>query len=536
MQVEQAHRNDRRWRHNRDMHTQGVSKDPLIAEVAPSQNSPGTGSLLVTGNSKDAFVTVQPGMAIDSLGEEMMLLSPATVNIPKQGLQLPGTFNVYAEYSEQPSDPSSDPGITGNTRISETPTFQVALAPPNPNKDVLLASVSLDGNGALTAAPTDLRAFAGTILPPDLLVSSLTFRYGQNQANWPKFNAGQANEADLTGNLSVTGYVKAASFQGDGSGLTKISDNTKVAKAGDTMTGPLKLNPGQGLRIEGGTGPNDNANYFSFGGNGAFGIDAPNVPNGRFTVQNSGNVGIGVASPQKPLDVGASGGIRVNRTENASNANEILFQDNGQIRSLDNNHRIIFDRASNILELREYGPLVFSPGATSGARTQTVTFNADGSITLTGLIMLDPEKWNAATLQNGWTYFGAPYNQAGYFLDKFGVVHLTGLVSNPNANPPSGSTIFTLPAGYRPGARELHAVQVNPNAIGRCDILTTGEVQMIAPTQGAGGWFSLDGITFRVAQGASISVLGGGSNVAVLAGGSGLANVIAAGGGNPPGA
>ena len=45
--------------------------------------------------------------------------------------------------------------------------------------------------------------------------------------------------------------------------------------------------------------------YFSFGGNGAFGIDAPGVPSGRFKVDNSGNVGIGTAAPGHDLEIGA---------------------------------------------------------------------------------------------------------------------------------------------------------------------------------------------------------------------------------------
>jgi hypothetical protein len=66
---------------------------------------------------------------------------------------------------------------------------------------------------------------------------------------------------------------------------------------------PLHLPAGKALRIEGGTSATDRADYFSFGGNGTFGVDAPGVPNGRFVVQNSGNVGINNPNPSTTLDI-----------------------------------------------------------------------------------------------------------------------------------------------------------------------------------------------------------------------------------------
>jgi len=75
--------------------------------------------------------------------------------------------------------------------------------------------------------------------------------------------------------------------------LMVISGGGNVGIGMSTPSFPLHLAIGKTLRIEGGNGPGDAANYFSFGGNGTFGIDAPGVANGRLVVQNSGNVGIG---------------------------------------------------------------------------------------------------------------------------------------------------------------------------------------------------------------------------------------------------
>src|ERR1700756_2779410 len=90
-------------------------------------------------------------------------------------------------------------------------------------------------------------------------------------------------------------------------------------------------------------------------------------------------------TPNKPIDVDAAGGIQISQSADSSSNNELYFQDNGQIRSSDNNHRIIFDRANNTLELRDYGSIVFSSGATSGVRTQKVIVTSAGNLNITSI-------------------------------------------------------------------------------------------------------------------------------------------------------
>ncbi|MHB8261856.1 MAG: tail fiber domain-containing protein [Bacteroidia bacterium] len=105
--------------------------------------------------------------------------------------------------------------------------------------------------------------------------------------------------------------------------------------------------------------------------------------NAQVKVWNSpaGYVGVGSTSttPSKPLDVIGSGGIQVSQTDSANTDNELYFKDNGQIRSSDNNHHMIFYRSANIMELREFGNIIFSPGS-SGTRTQKVVFNSSGNV------------------------------------------------------------------------------------------------------------------------------------------------------------
>lgn len=106
------------------------------------------------------------------------------------------------------------------------------------------------------------------------------------------------------------------------------------------------------------------------------------------------------------------------------------------------------------------------------------------------------EIWQTPTLTNGWIHYGSDgtgtYNAASYWRDSFGVVHLRGLIKSGTI----AQAAFTLPAGYRPPARELFLTfSGNPNPIyGRLDIAPNGQV---LPWFGGNAYFSLDGVTFR---------------------------------------
>jgi hypothetical protein len=107
----------------------------------------------------------------------------------------------------------------------------------------------------------------------------------------------------------------------------------------------------------------------------------------------------------------------------------------------------------------------------------------------------------------GWAGYGSSYPDASYYRDSEGIVHLAGLVrssvSSPYAINPNlcgrtsggtSATIFTLPRGDRPAARQVFAVDSN-TAHGRVDVAPNGDVICMS---GAGDQYvSLDGITFR---------------------------------------
>ncbi len=90
---------------------------------------------------------------------------------------------------------------------------------------------------------------------------------------------------------------------------------------------------------------------------------------------------------------------------------------------------------------------------------------------------------------------GTIANTAGFFRDPFGIVHLRGRMDS-GGNP--CETVFTLPAGYRPGNGEMQiaASELGPFVPARIHIEADGAVRVV---EGGTAELSLDGITFRCA-------------------------------------
>ena len=74
--------------------------------------------------------------------------------------------------------------------------------------------------------------------------------------------------------------------------------------------------------------------------------------------------------------------------------------------------------------------------------------------------------------------------------DENGYIHLRGLIKNGT----DGTTVFTLPVGYRPLQRNIFTIESDDLA-GRLDVDDTGEVIPASSTTSP-AWISLDGIVF----------------------------------------
>lgn len=106
--------------------------------------------------------------------------------------------------------------------------------------------------------------------------------------------------------------------------------------------------------------------------------------------------------------------------------------------------------------------------------------------------------WTTATYGSGWaSYDPTPWGNAAYYRTVDGMVHLRALVKRVSG---TGSTILSLPAGYRPPHIHLFAVAAS-GGVGRVDVETGGNVVWSGTQAGStdpAAWVSLFEVKFSV--------------------------------------
>jgi phage minor structural protein len=133
-------------------------------------------------------------------------------------------------------------------------------------------------------------------------------------------------------------------------------------------------------------------------------------------------------------------------------------------------------------ELVQYG--TFKP-----ERVQTSELNSSTGLIRSNAVFEQPLPINP-TLQNGWGFYGAPYDGARYRKDINGFIHLSGLVKSGTVG--AYTPIFTLPTGYRPSKRMMFPV-ITSSGVGRLDIDPDGTVCLAS---GGNGFVSFNGVNF----------------------------------------
>jgi hypothetical protein len=135
---------------------------------------------------------------------------------------------------------------------------------------------------------------------------------GQLDPNLDHATAIGANTEVNTSNSIVLGRVSGATLDNVGIGISAPTFKLQVVDTAAT-----------GLRVQTNT---TGGKVASFGLNGAFQIDAVNVPGGRFSILAGGNVGIGSANPFDKLDV--VGTIRIATLGSGADTTETLCRNN----------------------------------------------------------------------------------------------------------------------------------------------------------------------------------------------------------------
>jgi Chaperone of endosialidase len=204
-------------------------------------------------------------------------------------------------------------GANGQQKATPSDTG-IWTSPPLASDTVftIVVTVSVEGGSPLSAALSTSVA----VQNPTLIAASIT-----------------ASAATVNGALTVTGPVQANAVTATGltvNGATTTADLTAsgtLSVPAQSNLGTLVVNStttiGSSLRIN---GTADSTPSLSLGGSGVFNVDAINVVGGRFTVQNSGSVGINRPSPGATLDVNGnlavSGGANINGTVSMCNAGD----------------------------------------------------------------------------------------------------------------------------------------------------------------------------------------------------------------------
>ena len=176
--AEQDYQRDMRRRHNVGQHTWGI-----VSGLEPMLTTTGSTS---GGTAAQAALYLQPGMAIDGFGREIIVLNQTQITqdlfaayySPNPNAVM--TMTIWITYTQQLIQPSQDACTSLNTnnpfgRVQET--FQIVVTPAgtSPTDDSLTMDGSTIDPATVMAATPPATAADGSVLPPDLSISYQQF-------------------------------------------------------------------------------------------------------------------------------------------------------------------------------------------------------------------------------------------------------------------------------------------------------------------------------------------------------------------------
>jgi len=259
-EAEQEYHRDMRRRHNIGPHTWGIVTGLDIAQFPNG------------GPNNEVDVLIQPGVAVDGFGREIVVFSPYQLTAEMfSDFSAKQTLTVWIGYSQQMLNPDSDTCASANqsnaySRVQES--FQVVIQPIPPTSDPIYVggNVVTPPTASNWAQPTTLPALPSTegavVIPLDDSVPFQELPDDNTTANWlvqlgqvlwdgvnqvfVQSAAGTANQ-----NRQYAGSVAAAIYAP--AGILTIQDRSTLSAAiagGSTPTGPATIT---GYNASGGT-------------------------------------------------------------------------------------------------------------------------------------------------------------------------------------------------------------------------------------------------------------------------------------------
>lgn len=208
-QNEQLYHLDRRWRHNRLMHTYGVAEGLVVTKDA----------------NQDAVVIVSAGTGYDVQGREIVLA--VANNDPGRAVDLSGVeldqgqyatpLYLSVSYDEQLTDASTDPGTNGFHSIGEEPLLTASrVKPVDDGKVLLLAAIDRDpGTGKINSVDSNPAGrhkagvrLSGLVTGAELADDAVENRHIKNGAvTADKILDGSVGNAELAQNAVTTDKI-----------------------------------------------------------------------------------------------------------------------------------------------------------------------------------------------------------------------------------------------------------------------------------------------------------------------------------------
>ena len=188
--------------HNRALHEPGIASG-LDVEFDEGQTS----------------VTVQPGLAIDGEGREIVLLDELAIDLA----DFEDESDVYLTiaYRETPARELDETGVKGHTRWEEVPELKPLKNPPEGNGRVLVAKIGRDAKRKITSVERPTRDEVAEKPDSEIRLSSPEEGADPKDAVTLAWDAAKAarlagsltveHDLDVGGNLHVTGGLKVDS-------------------------------------------------------------------------------------------------------------------------------------------------------------------------------------------------------------------------------------------------------------------------------------------------------------------------------------